>query len=54
MADETDIINSAILKAAEVTFRASESGKRLMPNPIGQQVDTPRLTEADIKRLLER
>ena len=54
MADETDIINNAILKAAEVTFRASESVKRLMPNPVGHRVDTPRLTEADFNRLLAR
>ena len=54
MAEQNDIINNAILKAAELAFRGTEVTKRLMPNPIGEGSDTPRLTLADIKRLTER
>jgi hypothetical protein len=54
MPDEIDIVNQAVLKAAETAFRAAQMVQTRFPNPIGETRGLPRLTEADIKRLLEK
>ena len=52
--DELDIVNTAIIRASEAAFKATNTVSRLIPNRIGEAEDAPRLTEADIRRLMER
>lgn len=54
MPEEIDVVNSAIIKASEIAFRAAQMVQARFPNPIGQTRDQPRLTQADIRRLLEK
>jgi hypothetical protein len=54
MAEEIDVANNAIVKAAEIAFRAAQQVQARFPNPIGRARNVPQLTHADIKRLLEK
>jgi|TARA_R110000822_G_scaffold128877_5_gene264828 hypothetical protein len=52
--EDRDIANEAIVRAAEMAFRANEGLKRLLPKPIGESNDKTALTMNDIKRLMGR
>ena len=52
--EDRDIANEAIIRAADMAFRAQEGLKRLLPKPIGQAQDETPLTMNDIKRLMGR
>lgn len=52
--EDRDIANEAIVRAAEMAFRANEGLKRLLPKPIGQADNKSPLSMNDIKRLMGR
>ena len=56
MADDLDIVNDAIVRAAEVAVLGLNRTLRLIPNAPGQVEPghMPRFTQADIDRLKER
>ena len=52
--EDRDIANEAIVRAAEMAFRANEGLKRLLPKAIGEADKNTSMTENDIKRLMGR
>jgi|TARA_R110002012_G_scaffold56997_1_gene146603 hypothetical protein len=52
--EDRDIANEAIVRAAEMAFRANEGLKRLLPKAIGESDNESPMTENDIKRLMGR
>ena len=52
--EDRDIANEAIVRAAEMAFRANEGLKRLLPKAIGTSDNEAPMTMDDIKRLMGR
>ena len=52
--EDRDIANEAIVRAAEMAFRANEGLKRLLPKGIGEADEKAPMTLNDIKRLMGR
>ena len=51
--EDRDIANEAIVRAAEMAFRANEGLKRLLPKAIGESDNESPMTENDIHQLAE-